>query len=165
MFLHREVFTQRSFYTQKLFHTEVFTHPWICSKKHKEYISEAAGPHSIAFKPTLRWHRGSSNPAEPTMRVSSKTNGIYDQLYIRRLYNRLQILSGKKLLLVAFHILLKSKWPYLLAYIPTDHIKLIFGPLKTQLIRYKTLCTTCIHCTHCADASLSFLIKINLFFF
>ena len=32
--------------------------PWICSKKHKEYISEAAGPHSIAFKPTLRWHRG-----------------------------------------------------------------------------------------------------------
>ena len=54
--------------------------PWICSKKHKEYISEAAGPHSIAFKLTLRWHRGSSNPAEPTMRVSSKTNGIYDQL-------------------------------------------------------------------------------------
>ena len=32
--------------------------PWICSKKHKEYISEAAGPLSIAFKPTLRWHRG-----------------------------------------------------------------------------------------------------------
>ena len=49
--------------------------PWICSKrskKHKEYISEAAGPHSIAFKPTLRWHRGSSNPAEPTMSVSCK---------------------------------------------------------------------------------------------
>ena len=49
-FLHREVFIQRSFYTQKLFHTEVFTYPWICSEKHKEYISEAAGPHSIAFK-------------------------------------------------------------------------------------------------------------------
>ena len=32
--------------------------PWICSIKHKEYSSEAAGPHSIAFKPTLRWHRG-----------------------------------------------------------------------------------------------------------
>ena len=49
--------------------------PWICSKrskKHKEYISEAAGPHSIAFKLTLRWHRGSSNPAEPTMSVSCK---------------------------------------------------------------------------------------------
>ena len=46
--------------------------PWTWSKKHKEYISEAAGPHSIAFKPTLRCHRGSSNPAEPTMSVSSK---------------------------------------------------------------------------------------------
>ena len=44
----------------------------VCSNKHKEYISEAAGPHSIAFKPTLRWHRGSSNPAEPAMSVSSK---------------------------------------------------------------------------------------------
>ena len=41
------------------------------SKKPKEYISEA-GPHSIAFKPTLRWNGGSSNPAEPTMSVSSK---------------------------------------------------------------------------------------------
>ena len=40
-------------------------------KKHKEYISEAAGPHSIV-KPTLRWHQGSSNPAESTMSVSSK---------------------------------------------------------------------------------------------
>jgi hypothetical protein len=44
---------------------------WICSKKHTEYISEA-GPHSIAFKPTLRCNRGSSNPAEPTKSVSSK---------------------------------------------------------------------------------------------
>ena len=47
--------------------------PCICSKKQKEYMSEA-GPHSIAFKPTLRWNRGSSNPAEPTMSVSSKIN-------------------------------------------------------------------------------------------
>ena len=82
---HTEVFTQRSLYTEKLLHTSAFTHrsfytsagafgntpsplapikkrssmiPWICSKKPKEYISEAAGPRSIAFKPTLRWHRG-----------------------------------------------------------------------------------------------------------
>ena len=39
--------------------------------------AEAAGPHSIAFKPTLRWHRGSSNPAEPTMSVSSKIRCTY----------------------------------------------------------------------------------------
>ena len=52
--------------------------PWIIfAKKHKEYVSEAAGPHSIAFKPTLRWHRGSSNPAEPTMSVSSEISQNY----------------------------------------------------------------------------------------
>ena len=41
-------------------------------KKAQGIYSEAAGPHAIAFKPTLRWHRGSSNPAEPTISVSSK---------------------------------------------------------------------------------------------
>ena len=41
-------------------------------KKAQGIYSEAAGTHAIAFKPTLRWHRGWSNPAEPTMSVSSK---------------------------------------------------------------------------------------------
>ena len=45
------------------------------SKKPKEYIF-AAGPHSIAFKPTLRWHGGQRSPAEPTMSVSSKISLI-----------------------------------------------------------------------------------------
>ena len=79
--LHRELFTQRRFYTK--WKVEIGSNslgktiagafgntpsplaprknrrsmiPWICSKKHKEYISEAAGPHSIAFQSTLRWH-------------------------------------------------------------------------------------------------------------
>ena len=98
--LHAKAFTQRSLCTEAPLH-EVTSWNWqqffrkspwqelsgthllpkkasisnkydqICSKKPKEYISEA-GPHSIAFKPTLRWNGGSSNPAEPTMSVSSK---------------------------------------------------------------------------------------------
>ena len=75
-FLHREAFTPRSF-REEAFPT--------CSKKKTQFHdsmnmfkrAEAAGPHSIAFKPTLRWHRGSSNPAEPTMSVSSKKTCTY----------------------------------------------------------------------------------------
>ena len=96
--LHTKAFTQRSLCTEAPLH-EVTSWNWqqffrkpfagafenslapnktvyfqqICSKKPKEYISEA-GPHSIAFKPTLRWNRGPSSPAEPTMSVSSKIN-------------------------------------------------------------------------------------------
>jgi hypothetical protein len=57
--------------------------PWFhenVQKKHKEYISEASGLHSIAFKPTLWWYRGSSDPAEPTMSVSSKIYHIYQHV-------------------------------------------------------------------------------------
>ena len=96
-FTHGRVFAHRSVCTEKPLHKGTFTQgafgnkpspialrkknssmiPWICSKQHKEYISEAAGPHSMAFKPTLRWHRGSSNPAEPTMSVTPKINKIW----------------------------------------------------------------------------------------
>ena len=94
--LHTKAFTQRNLCTEAPLH-EVTSWNWqqffrknpsqelsgthllpktvyfqqICSKQPKEYISEA-GPHSIAFKPTLRWNGGSRIPAEPTMSVSSK---------------------------------------------------------------------------------------------
>ena len=51
------------------------------------YISEA-GPHSIAFKPTLRWNRGSSNQAEPTMSVSSK-------IILRNIFTPVQAWVGR----------------------------------------------------------------------
>ena len=105
--LHTEAFTQRSLYTEALLHEveswnwqQFFSKnpsqelsgtsppdsplaprknrssmiPWKCSKKLKECISEAAGPHSIA---TLRWHRGPSNPAEPTALKSGDAVCMY----------------------------------------------------------------------------------------
>ena len=94
--LHTKAFTQRSLCTEAPLH-EATSWNWqqffrktlrrsfreltcspknrlfqqICSKKPKEYISEA-GPHSVTFTPTLRWNGGPSGPAEPAMSVSSK---------------------------------------------------------------------------------------------
>ena len=89
--LHREVFAQRRLYTKEQVEIgssslgktlrrsfrELTCSPknrlfqQICSKKPKEYISEAS-PHSVPFTPTLRWNGGPSGPAEPTRGVSPK---------------------------------------------------------------------------------------------
>ena len=93
--LHTKAFTQRSLCTEAPLH-EVTNWNWqqffrknpsqelsgthLLPKKLSLYIyiyfnqicSKKTYPHSIAFNPTLRWNGGSSNPAEPTMSVSSK---------------------------------------------------------------------------------------------
>ena len=104
--LHTEVFTQRSLYTesfntqahnwQQFFRKNPSQEPSGISLPHllQGIFSEAADPHSIAFKPTLRWHRGSSSPAEPTMSVSSK---IYIYIYIAQRLGFAQVLQRRGL--------------------------------------------------------------------
>ena len=76
---HREVFTPRRFYTQMLLHPEAFTQRTLYTEALWEKPSqELSGTRLPCFLAHPAMTSRSSNPAEPTMSVSSK-------IYIRML--------------------------------------------------------------------------------